>query len=244
MKQQSIFKYIIDPGQVDFQKNLSPIVLTQMIVDAAGKDADNHGFGLMDLHAKNCSWVLSRITIEMNDIPTVGESLSIETWVKDVGKVFTTRNFELTNGDGKVMGYAALSWAILDLSTRQSISLTSFPKLSSFINDKDIPIVAGRVPDIEGEVANGFEVKYSDLDLNVHTNVLKYLQCVCDVLSLDFYAKRTLKRIEINFLRELNYADKGSVYYEEVAENDFIFKLKTTEGITVSRSRLEFEYKK
>ena len=57
MTQQTAFNYKIEPEHIDFQKNISPIVLTDMIVNAAGKDADQHGFGLMDLHAKNCSWV-------------------------------------------------------------------------------------------------------------------------------------------------------------------------------------------
>ncbi|NLC50428.1 MAG: hypothetical protein GX762_08700 [Bacteroidales bacterium] len=113
--------------------------------------------------------------------------------------------------------------------------------MSSFIVDQEIPMDApGRVADIEGQVANTFEVKYSDLDLNVHTNVLKYLQCICDVFSLDFYKTHILKRVEINFLRELNYGDKGNVYVEEVAPNDFLFKLVTDKGVTVSRSRMVF----
>ncbi len=248
MTQQKAFNYKINPEHIDFQKNISPIVLTDMIVGAAGKDADQHGFGLMDLHKNNSSWVVSRFAMELDSIPTVGDNLSIETWVKDVSNVFTTRNFRLTNASGngsdKVVGYAALSWAILDLDTRQSIPLKSLPELSSFIIDEPIPMESpSRVPDIEGEVANTFEVKYSDLDLNVHTNVLKYLQCICDVFSLDFYLKRILKRVEINFLRELNYGDKGSVFFEEVAENDFLFKLVTSEGVTVSRSRMVFESK-
>lgn len=244
MTQQTTFKYNIAAEHIDFQKNISPIVLTEMILNTAGKDADQHGFGLMDLHKKNCSWVVSRIAIKLDTIPTVGDNLCIETWVKDVSNVFTTRNFRLSNGGNKVVGYASLSWAILDLDTRQSIPLANLPELKQFIIDEPIPMDSpARVPDIEGQVANGFEVKYSDIDLNVHTNVLKYLQSVCDLFSLDFYAKRILKSIDINFLRELKFGDKGSVFYEEVVENDFIFKLVTSEGVTVSRSRMVFEYK-
>lgn len=242
MAKQASFNYKIDPEHIDFQKNISPIVLADMIVNAAGRDAEQHGFGLMDLHKKNCSWVVSRFAMELDAIPTVGDNLSIETWVKDVGNVFTTRNFRLSNRSDKVVGYAALSWAILDLDTRQSIPLFNVPELNQFIVDEPIPMNSpSRVPDINGEVANTFEVKYSDLDLNVHTNVLKYLQCICDVFSLDFYRERILKRVEINFLKELNYGDKGNVFFEEVAKNDFVFKLVTDAGVTVSRSRMVFE---
>ena len=244
MKYQTSFNYKIDPQHIDFQKNISPIVLAEMILNAAGSDANNHGFGLMDLHKKNCSWVVSRFAMELGEIPTVGDNLSIETWVKDVGNVFTTRNFRINNGAANPMGYAVLSWAILDLDSRRSIPLDTVPELSGFIVEEEIPLESpGRIPDIEGEVANSFEVKYSDVDLNVHTNVLKYLQSICDVFSLDFYSKHVLKRVEINFLRELKYGDKGTVCYEEVANNDFLFKLVTTEGVVVSRSRMVFQDK-
>lgn len=248
MRQPTLFNYKIDAAHVDFQKNISPIVLADIIVGSAGKDADQQGLGLMDLHAENCSWVVSRFAMEIETIPTIGDKLSVETWVKDVNNVFTTRNFRLTNetinGNSGVMGYAKLSWAVLDLDTRRSMPMSEVPDLNRFIIDEDVPMQpASRIPDIEGEVASGFEVKYSDIDLNVHTNVLKYLEAICNVFSLDFYAKHILKRVEINFLRELNFGDKGNVYYEEVAENDFLFKLVTTHGVIASRSRMVFENK-
>ena len=244
MTPQTSFKYKVDPEHIDFQKNILPMVLADMILNAAGTDANQHGFGLMDLHKNNCSWVVSRFSMDMDIIPTVGDVLNIETWVKEVGNVFTTRNFRISNGDNKPKGYAVLSWAILDLKTRQSVPLSNVPELKVLIIDEEIPLESpGRIPDIEGTVSNNFEVRYSDVDLNVHTNVLKYLQCICDCFSLDFYAKRVLKRVEINFLKELNYGDKGTVYYEEVAENDFLFKLQTSEGVVSSRSRMVFGYK-
>ena len=244
MAQQKAFSYKIEPEHIDFQKNITPIVLTEMILNAAGSDANEYGFGLMDLQKKNWSWVVSRFAMEMDIIPTVGDKLSIETWVKDVGDVFTSRNFRISNESSKVMGYSILSWAILDLETRKSIPLESVPELNDFIVDEEIPLESpDRIPDIEGNVANSFEVKYSDVDLNVHTNVLKYLQCICDCFSLDFYSQRILKRVEINFLRELKFGDKGTVYYEEVEENNFLFKLVTTEGVVVSKSRMVFEDK-
>lgn len=248
MKQPAKYDYKIDSGHLDFQGNITPIVLADLIVAASGKNADEQGLGILDLQAKNCSWVISRFAMELDAIPTVGDKLSVETWVRDVGSVFTSRNFRLSNktanGDSGVMGYAGITWAVLDLDTRRSVPMDKVPELKRHIVEEDIPMEhTSRIPDIEGTVASTFEVKYSDIDLNVHTNFLKYLEATCNVFSLDFYSKRTLKRVEINFLRELNFGDKGYVYYEEVAKNDFLFKLVTNEGVTASRSRMVFENK-
>lgn len=248
MKQPTKFDYKIDSGHVDFQKNISPIVLADMIVDTAGKDADGQKLGLLDLQENNCSWVVSRFALELDAIPTVGDKLSVETWVREVGNVFTSRNFRLTNesenGHKAIIGYAILTWAVLDLDTRRSMPMSIIPDLSSYIIEEDIPMdPLDRIVDIEGEIASGFEVRYSDIDLNVHTNILKYIEAICNVFSLDFYSKHEIKRMEINFLRELNFGDKGNVYYKEVAKNDFVFKLVTNEGITASRSRMLFKDK-
>ena len=43
MAKQASFNYKIDPEHIDFQKNISPIVLADMIVNAAGRDAEQHG---------------------------------------------------------------------------------------------------------------------------------------------------------------------------------------------------------
>ena len=244
MVHKKSYNYKIDPEHVDFQKNISPITLADMILNAAGNDANEHGFGLMDLHKVNRSWVVSRFAMELDIVPSVGDNLSIETWVKDVGNVFTTRNFRILNDAQKVVGYSALSWAIIDLDTRRAIPINSFPVLNNFIVNEDIPIVSpSKVPDIEGDIANKFQVRYSDIDLNVHTNVLKYLQGICDCFSLGFYKKHVLKRVEINFLKELEYGDKGAIYYEKVADNEYLFKMVTKDGVVVSRSRMVFEEK-
>ena len=244
MIEKKAYNYNIEPEHVDFQKNILPTALADKVLNAAGSDANEHGFGLMDLHKKNCSWVVSRFAMELDTIPTVGDNLTVETWVKYVGNVFTTRNFRILNETHKVIGYSALSWAIIDLDTRKALPISSFPTLNEFIVDEEIPMSGpSRVPDIEGEVANKFQVRYIDIDLNVHTNVLKYLQGICDCFSLDFYTKHVLKSVEINFLKELEYGDKGAIYSEKNADNEFLFKMVTKEGVVVSRSRMVFEEK-
>lgn len=242
MTHTKTFSYEIGPEHVDFQKNISPMTLASNILSAAGNDANERGFGLMDLQRKNCSWVVSRLEMELEKTPTIGDNISIETWVKDVGKIFTNRNFQITNGANNILGYAILSWAILDLENRNSVPLDVIPEINQYVVDKTIPLESlERVPDIEGVRAGGFKVRYSDIDLNVHTNVLKYLQAICDCFSLEFYASRTLKSISINFLRELNFGDKGSVIYKEVEPNNFVFKLVKEDGTIASRSRMVFE---
>ena len=127
MKQPAKYDFNIDSGHVDFQSNISPIVLADMIVAASGKNADEQGLGIVDLRAKNYSWVISRFAMEIDTIPTVGDKLTVETWVRDVNNVFTSRNFRLTNesekGDRGLMGYAHITWAVLDLDTRDRKSV-------------------------------------------------------------------------------------------------------------------------
>jgi acyl-ACP thioesterase len=87
-------------------------------------------------------------------------------------------------------------------------------------------------------------VKYSDLDVNCHANTLHYIQWISDCFSLDYYVSHTLKRFEINFLKELFYGDEGEIFMEMKSPNDFYFQLVTNEKGVACRARLLFEENK
>ena len=61
----------------------------------------------------------------------------------------------------------------------------------------------------DGKVSPVFRVKISDLDVNLHTNNVRYLKWGCDTYSLEFVMKNVPQSAEINYLAE-------SIYDEEI----------------------------
>ena len=54
----------------------------------------------------------------------------------------------------------------------------------------------------DGTISPIFRVKVSDLDVNLHTNNVRYLKWVSDTYDLDFVMNNVPQSAEINYLAE------------------------------------------
>lgn len=242
MNAKKTYTFRIEPQDIDFRRRVSLASMTNFILTTAGKNADENGFGLLDLQSDDHTWVLSRLVVDMQRFPTESDTLCIETWVEGVGTTFTTRSFHITDAKGETMGYATSTWAIIDMKTRRPLPLNTLPGLQRFIVPQTTPLgEAARIPDVKGEVANTFSVKYSCLDVNRHANSLYYIQWISDCFPLDFYLKHAVQRLELNFLKEIAYEDEGQVFREINAPNDYSFQIVTRNNGVSCRARIIFK---
>ena len=239
------YSYKIEAQHIDFRKKVSLTSLTNFILLTSGKNADENGFGIMDLLANNYTWVLSRLVIEMDRIPTEDDTISIQTWVEDVGTAFTTRSFKIYDAQDKIIGHASSSWAVMDMKTRRGVPLSALPSINNYIENETTPICEPqRIPATEDDIsniANSFTVRYSKIDVNNHANSLFYVQWISDCFSLDHYRAHKIRRFEINFLKELTIDDKGKVYRQETSPGDYYFSIITRDKGTACRARILFE---
>jgi acyl-ACP thioesterase len=128
------------------------------------------------------------------------------------------------------------------MATRRSVLLDTIPSMQRFVVPECTPIgEPGRLPGVTGEVANSFEVKYSDIDINSHTNSLNYVQWLSDCFPLDFYRTHHIRRFEINFMKEIMFGDRGEVHREMNAPGDYAFQIVTRDNGIACRARILFE---
>jgi acyl-ACP thioesterase len=69
-----------------------------------------------------------------------------------------------------------------------------------------------------GLVSPSFRIKVSDLDVNLHTNNVKYLKWVSDSYDLDFIMNNDPQSAEINYLAESMFDEE--IMIRTSAEND------------------------
>ena len=242
MSAKKVYSYDIEAQDIDFRRRITLSSLTNNVLITSGRNADENGFGLLELQSENYTWVLSRLVIDMKRMPTESDSITIETWVEKVGTAFTTRNFRIRDAAGVVIGFAASSWAVIDMATRRSVLLDTIPSMQRFVVPECTPIgEPGRLPGVTGEVANSFEVKYSDIDINSHTNSLNYVQWLSDCFPLDFYRTHHIRRFEINFMKEILFVDRGEGHREMNAPGDYAFQIVTRDNGIACRARILFE---
>ena len=198
----------------------------------------------------NRSWVLSRLAIEMEEMPSQHEKYTIETWVEGAMKFFTSRNFCVSDGNGKVYGYGRSIWAMIDTETRQPTDIYSIDNgaINNWIvGDKPCPIEkGGRVKMSDSAtLVRSIDIHYNDIDINSHVNSVKYIEHVLDLWDIDWYREHRLKRFEIAYVAEAHQGEKLSFYREQSAENEYCVRLVKTEPssgnqVEVCRSKLVF----
>lgn len=182
------YSFIAEPFHVDFTGKLTMGVLGNHLLNCAGFHATERGFGMAELNENHYTWVLSRLAIELDRLPLQYERFSIQTWIENVYRLFTDRNFAILDKDGKTIGYARSIWAMISTETRKPVDLLTLHKGSilNYVCDKECPIgKPGRIKVAEKEVAGEHVACYSDIDVNGHVNASSTLSIfwICSLWS-------------------------------------------------------------
>ncbi len=223
LEKSSKFGYVVEPFMEDFTGKLAWHELGNRILAAAGKHADSHGFGMKQLLPQNLAWVLSRMIVEVHDMPKVNEQYYIETWIRSIYRTFTDRCFAITRSDNSVLGYAYTTWALINTETRMPVNLENIPGggFANFVDAEkkcDVaPFSRIRVKDCEPERV--ITAYYNDIDINQHVNSIRYIEHILDLFSIEEFSKKSIAGVEIAYHGEAHYGDRLAFFRQELSEN-------------------------
>lgn len=205
--------YTITAAQCNAQRELSPAMLTQHIIEVCAEHADALGVGFRQLAANGTLWVLSRIAFEVKRYPRLLEGFSLTTWVEAYNRHFSERNIEIKAGDGEVIGYARTIWVSIDMQTRRPANLSRFSFLNEIVCDKACPIdKQGKIHPIDPpQMCHPYRFQVSDIDVNRHVNSSRYVELIINQMDLETYDRFYVSRFEIEYRREAHYGDEVEV---------------------------------
>ncbi len=237
------YNFVAEPFHVDFTGKLTMGVLGNHLLNCAGFHASDRGFGMASLNENHYTWVLSRLAIELDELPLQYEPFRIETWVENVYRLFTDRNFSLINKDGKIIGYARSVWAMISMETRKPADLLTLHEgnITNYICDKDCPIdKPSRIKVTEKNSIFDYPVKYSDIDINGHVNSIKYIEHILDLFPIEMFRNKRIRRFEMAYVAESYYEDTLSFYREQIGDNEYAIEVRKNSTDVVVRSKVIF----
>jgi medium-chain acyl-[acyl-carrier-protein] hydrolase len=189
--------------------------LFNYLQDIASTHAEKLNFGRNDLLKNNHIWVLSRMYAVISELPDWNDIITVRTWPSAIDKILALRDFEVYNHKRVTIASATSSWAIIDHTTkrvqRPDDIIANFH--SSFNIKRSLTRNASKLETVpkDGYLSPMFKVKFSDLDVNLHVNNVKFLQWVTDSYPLDFIINNTPGSVEINYLAESMCGDEIKV---------------------------------
>ena len=237
MDKVGTYEFIAEPFHCDFSGRMFLGHLGNQMLNAADFHSTDRGFGMKYLMTINRSWVLSRLAIEMEEMPGQHERYMVETWVESAMRFFTSRNFCVSDGKGRVYGYGRSIWAMIDTESRQPTDIYAIDNgaiKNWIVTDKPCPIEKGGRVKVSENAAfvRAIDLHYNDIDINGHVNSVKYIEHVLDLWDIAWYREHHLKRFEIAYVAEAHQGDRLSFYREQITENECCVRLVKTEQST------------
>lgn len=237
MEQKRTYTYRIEPYQADLTQRLTLMGLGDYLLTVASTDAMLQGYG-NEIFGPNCGWVILRMAVEVIRLPKQLEKIKITTWVSDVNRLATTRNFEVYDEQDILIAHSSTIWAAIRLDTRQTITLTDFPAYCNSIA-KDVASKTStpeRLPAPEEKATYTHQVLYSYIDGNGHTYSVNYLRMALDSMPLEALTTERGVRLDINYIHETHFGERLTIVTDQAPSP--LYEIRAEDGSVACRLRL------
>ncbi|HET6410955.1 MAG TPA: acyl-ACP thioesterase domain-containing protein [Anaeromyxobacter sp.] len=197
-------QFAIHTYEVDAFGQLSITALAGFLGEAAGAHATALGVGLEALMARGLTWVLARQRVEIARTPRLYEVIEVETWPSGLDRLAAVRDFRVRAADGEELVRATSHWYVLDLETRRPHPplsvldpgrLREGPRATSF-RDGALAALSS------WEREKRFQVRYADIDRNLHVNNGSYLAWAAEAMPREVWQSSRVETLEVQYRAE------------------------------------------
>lgn len=205
--------YTLAAGETDAQGRMPlPLIVTR-VIEVATAHADALGLGYANLIEHRAGWVLSRLSVEMERYPRIGETYTFTTYIQAYTRLYSDRCFVITDADGCEIGHVRSMWVAIDIDKRTAVDLTRFNPDLFVIGRRQCPIPMPRKIPAAGPEASAtpYTFKYCDIDFYRHVNTVMYVRLLLNQWSVDFFDSHRIRSFSIAFHSECHYGQQATV---------------------------------
>lgn len=187
--------------------------LCNLLQLTAGEHAEMGGMSFTDMQEHDQAWVLSRMRVEINELPKWRDVVTVKTWIFDLQGSRSIRALEMYLGDKKLAG-SLTYWAVFNTRLRKPEALALPHEHFKKYPDREPTAESFKKISLDHNAALHSErtVVLSDLDIIYHANNVKYLEWCLDAIDHKPLLKGRLQSFDMNFMRELMLGDRVMLY--------------------------------
>ena len=221
---EQIYKqqFQVTTAAVDCFGRLKPSMLLYYCQEIAGNHCIELGTDYDSMAAKNMFWAVIRQKVQINRLPKVGETITLETWPMPTTRTNYPRATVGYDAEGNELFKVLGLWVVMDLVSRTMI----LPKKSGIIVEgtlrgSELSVPGSLSPkDLLGLYSR--RVGYTDLDRNGHMNNTRYLEWMDDLLDSGFHRKNEPKEISICYHAEAREGQMLHLHWQLSGENELL----------------------
>ena len=213
-------KIVLYSSYFDMNDRLSPKAFLNLFQDVAGVNAVEIGVGYEDLLKNNLYWILSRVKFDVLKMPVPNQTVIVQTWPHEKGRIDFDRDFKILSEDGEVLVIGTSKWCVIDTVNRALQRTDKVNYVGEICPDINYAEKFGKIMlPLEDKFEEVFThtVRFSDLDHNKHMNNTNYA-----LLAANATTKQIFSHFEINFLSECVIGDNIVVSLAKTEDGEFI----------------------
>ena len=192
----------------DLNDRISIKSILNIFQDVASIHAEEIGVGYLAMLDKNLYWILSRIKIDIIKQPQINQTVIVETWPHEKGRIDFDRDIKILSEDGEILIIGTSKWCVIDTINRTLQRSDNVNYIGEYCLDINYNERFGKlnVPSLDSEEKFVYSVLFSDLDHNKHMNNTNYANLVLGAID-----DKIFSHFEINFINECLLNDKINV---------------------------------
>ncbi|MCO5572586.1 hypothetical protein L7F22_026342 [Adiantum nelumboides] len=219
-------KFVIRCYEVGMNRTASIETIANLLQEVACNHAQSLGFSTdgfattPSMRKRRLIWVTTRMHIEVEEYPTWGDVVEIETWCQAEGKAGTRRDWLITDvASGKLIGRVTSTWVMMNQDTRRLSRITDdvreeyanhCPVLPRYAYPEENSSSLRKIPKLEDpaeHVRSGLMPRRGDLDMNQHVNNVTYIGWILESMPPSVLNTHQLHRITLDYRRECKHGD-------------------------------------
>ncbi len=215
-------EYNIHYYEVDIHKRVLITSIMNYLGDMAMYQSETLGVGIDYLKENKMAWVLYKWDITMLSYPILNETIRLETYAHSFKKFYADRKYDIFDYRGNKIGHADSVWILINTETRRPIRVTKdlyevYGIENSTSTLKNIENILS-INEVDSE--KSFQVRYSDIDTNMHVNNVKYAAWAIETIPEDIILNKKLRNIKVTYTKETKYGEIIKVSTQVIKEVD------------------------
>ena len=230
------YDYTIKTGTFDIgsgrKMRLSSVLKYQ---EQAGEEHLSHAFGLnyITLSQKGVAFVLVNSGVKIHRMPTLGESLTINTWNKQLKGMKFFRGYDWFDEKGEKIIEGVSAFVLVSINGHKIVKPSelgmNFPEEKERENSVGLPSKT-HIPK-EMTAVGSKKVFYSMLDSNEHLNNALYADLIVDFIPPQ--KVKDIKGFTLDYVKEAKLGDRievfsaednGKTYLQGINDNNCCFR--------------------
>lgn len=230
--------FTIRTSEVTRHQQATAAALINLMQEAALQNVLEINVSAWDMSERQISWVLMRKHLDVVRMPSLGETITIQTYPAGFDKVFTYRDYKVFDQTGALIASSSSTWLLMHTVKRRIARIPEEIRARGQFDTSDcLPHAKNKLPNLEQvDIEQDFVVNWHDMDFNEHLNNVRYMQWVFETVEGYTEHSQQLSNLDIIYKQECHWKDTVRVKTQKIDNQNYKHLLiRLSDGEEIAR---------